>query len=51
MATHCSRDSFDFGRVEGHAVIADFGGDRITSDAEALLLGATDKAIGNIAYH
>jgi hypothetical protein len=46
MATHCNRDSFDFGRVEGRAVVADFDGGRITSDAGALLLGATDKAIG-----
>jgi len=48
MPTQCSRDSFDFGRVESRCVVADFAGGRITSDAGALLLGATDKAIGLI---
>jgi len=42
MPTQCSRDSFDFGRVESRCVVADFAGGRITSDAGALLLGATD---------
>jgi hypothetical protein len=35
-----------FARVDGRAVVADFGGGAITSDAGALLLGATDRAIG-----
>jgi len=48
MATECRQDSLDFGRVEGHRVVADFKGGRITSDAGALLLGATDRAIGLI---
>lgn len=48
MPTECSQDSFDFGRVEGRAVVADFGGGTITSNAGALLLGAADKAIGLI---
>jgi hypothetical protein len=34
-----------FARVDGRAVVADFGGGAITSDAGALLLGATDWAI------
>jgi hypothetical protein len=37
---------FDFARVEGRAVVASFDGGRITSDAGALLLGATDRVIG-----
>lgn len=45
MPTECSQDSFDFGRVEGRAVVADFGGGTITSDAGALLLSKTDSAV------
>lgn len=45
MPTECSQDSFDFGRVEGRAVVADFGGGTITSDAGALLLSKTDRAV------
>jgi hypothetical protein len=45
MPTECSQDSFDFGRVEGRAVVADFGGGTITSDAGALLLSKTDHAV------
>jgi hypothetical protein len=37
---------FGFARVEGRAVVASFDGGAITSDAGALLLGATDRAIG-----
>ena len=48
MPTECSQDSFEFGRVEGRVVVADFGGGTITSNAGALLLGAVDKAIGLI---
>jgi hypothetical protein len=36
---------FGFARVEGRAVVAGFDGGRTTSDAGALLLGATDRAI------
>jgi hypothetical protein len=36
---------FGFARVEGRAVVAAFDGGKITSDAGALLLGATDRAI------
>jgi hypothetical protein len=39
---------FDFGSVEGRRVVAAFDGGAVTSDAGALLLGATDKAIGLI---
>jgi len=37
---------FDFAPVEGRRVEAAFDGGAITSDAGALLLGATDRAIG-----
>jgi hypothetical protein len=46
MQTECSADLFGFARVEGHAVVAGFDGGQMTSDAGALLLGATDRAIG-----
>ncbi len=46
MPTDCNPGRFDFGRVEGRRVVAAFDGGRVTSDAGALLLGATDKAIG-----
>lgn len=46
MPTECSRDLFGFTPVEGRAVVAAFDGGAITSDAGALLLGATDRAIG-----
>src|SRR5512135_2941143 len=45
MPTQCSADLFGFGTVEGRAVVASFDGGAITSDAGALLLGATDRAI------
>jgi hypothetical protein len=45
MATECRQDSFDFGTVEGRSVVGAFDGGVISSDAGALLLGATDKAI------
>jgi hypothetical protein len=48
MPTHCSLDSFDFGTVDGRRIAADFGGGTITSDAGALLLAKTDRAIGLI---
>jgi hypothetical protein len=38
-----------FAPVEGRRVAADFAGGAITSDAGALLLGATDRAIGLVA--
>jgi len=36
---------FGFARVEGREVVAGFDGGRMTSDAGALLLGATDRAV------
>jgi len=48
MPTECSRDLFGFSAVEGREVVASFDGGAITSDAGALLLGATDRAIGLI---
>jgi hypothetical protein len=48
MLTECSADCFDFGEVEGRAVEAAFDGGLVTSDAGALLLKATDEAIGLI---
>jgi hypothetical protein len=35
-----------FARLDRRAVVADFGGGAMTSDAGALLLGATDRTIG-----
>ena len=46
MQTECSADLFGFAPVEGRAVVAAFDGGKMTSDAGALLLGATDRAIG-----
>jgi hypothetical protein len=51
MPTECSAEpvggeQFEFGAVEGRAVVAGFGGGTITSDGGALLLGAADRAIG-----
>src|SRR6266480_59296 len=45
MATECSAECFDFGIVEGRPVEAAFDAGLVTSDAGALLLGATDRAI------
>ena len=45
MPTECSAEQFDFGRVEGRAVEAAFDAGLVTSDAGALLLGATDRTI------
>jgi hypothetical protein len=45
MQTECSADLFGFAPVERRAVVAGFDGGRMTSDAGALLLGATDRAI------
>ena len=47
MPTECSpRRCSILHRSKGVAVVADFDGGAITSDAGALLLGATDRAIG-----
>jgi len=49
MPMECSAELFDFGTVEGRAVEAAFDAGLVTSDAGALLLGATDRAIGMMA--
>jgi hypothetical protein len=46
MQTECSADLFGFAPVAGRAVVAGFDGGKMTSDAGALLLGATDRAAG-----
>ena len=46
MPTECNPEAMVFARLDGRAVVADFGGGVMTSDAGALLLGATDRAIG-----
>ena len=48
MPTECSSERMEFASVAGRAVVAGFDGGTITSDAGALLLGATDRAIGLI---
>src|ERR1700728_220852 len=45
MPTDCNPTLFGFPAVEGRAVVASFDGGAITSDAGALLLGQTDRAI------
>ena len=45
MQTECSANEIDFGRAGGRLVVADFDGGMVSSDAGALLLGETDKAI------
>ena len=45
MLTECNPTLFDFAPVEGRQVVAAFDGGTITSDAGALLLGETDRAI------
>src|SRR3954447_25978744 len=46
MPTQCRPEQLVFAPVEGRSVVASFTGGAITSDAGALLLGATDRAIG-----
>ena len=48
MQTECSAKAMGFGRAGGRRVVADFDGGMVSSDAGALLLGETDKAIGLI---
>ena len=45
MQTECNPAMFEFPAVEGRRVVAAFDGGAITSDAGALLLGQTDRAI------
>ena len=46
MPTECIAEQFDFGTAEGRTVEAAFDAGLVTSDAGALLLRATDWAIG-----
>src|SRR3954467_6218108 len=45
MPTECNLALFDFPAAEGRAVVASFDGGAITSNAGALPLGQTDRAI------
>src|SRR4051812_23487083 len=45
MPTQCSATGMAFGRAGGRELVAAFDGGLVTSDAGALLLGATDRAI------
>jgi hypothetical protein len=45
MQTECSADLFGFAPVEGRSVVTAFDGGKMTSDAGAVLLGATDRTI------
>jgi Transposase DDE domain group 1 len=45
MSTECIPALFEFAPVEGRQVVGAFDGGAITSDAGALLLGETDRAI------
>jgi len=45
MPTECSATLFEFPPLEGRQVVASFDGGAITTDAGALLLGQTDRAI------
>jgi Transposase DDE domain group 1 len=45
MPTECSAERFAFGTLDGRSVEAAFDAGLVTSDAGALLLGATDRVI------
>jgi hypothetical protein len=45
MPTECISDLFGFAPVEGREVVAAFDAGAVTSDAAALLLSATDRAV------
>ena len=46
MQTECNADLLPFASVEKRQVVAGFDGGAVTSDAGALLLGASDRQIG-----
>ena len=48
MQTECSADRYGFAPVEGRKVVSAFDGGTMTSEAGAMLLGATDRQIGLI---
>jgi hypothetical protein len=45
MQTECNADLFGFAPVEGRKVVAAFDGGTMTSEAGAMLLGATDRQL------
>ena len=45
MLTQCNSTLFDFAPVEHRSVVASFDGGCITTDAGALLLGASDRVL------
>jgi hypothetical protein len=49
MLTECSAPALEFTGLNGRSVVAAFDGGAITSDAGALLLGETDRAVGLVA--
>ena len=49
MPTDCSPTPFEFAPVEDRRVVDSFDGGAVTSNAGALLLGSTDRAIGGAA--
>src|ERR1700688_4805248 len=48
MPTECTAELFEFAPLGRREVVANFEGGTITSDAGALLLGATERAIGMV---
>ena len=44
--THCNRETLDFSRLGSQAVVADFQGGRLTSDAGLLLLREVGQRLG-----
>ena len=46
MPTECSAELFEFGTAEGRRIEAAFDGGLVSSDAGAVLLGRTDRALG-----
>lgn len=46
MPTECKTDKFEFEGLKGRRVVSSFDGGAMTSDAGALLLRQTDRAIG-----
>src|SRR3989440_3837816 len=46
MPTECNPNLFAFAPADGRPVVASFDGGALTSDAGALLLGATDRVLG-----
>ena len=49
MQTECSAKPNEFAPVEGRAVVAEFDGGALTSDAGGLLLGAAERSINLVS--